>query len=88
MASSDIRDELEPVLNLTPLVSATDTIRSFCKQFEKCADCPIYSINPHGFGCYFQRHTPDTYDIGGLIYNKTEDIGKHHKTRPRKAGKK
>lgn len=87
MASSDIRDDLEPVLNLTPLVQAADTIRSFCKQFEKCADCPVFSINSCTHGCYFQRHTPETYDIGGIIYKMTEDIGKKHKSKPRKEKK-
>lgn len=83
MASSDIRDEMEPVLNLTPLVSAADTIRSYCKQFENCTDeCPFYNIR--GQGCYFNNVPPEEWDVGGIIYKMTEDIGKKHKSKPRK----
>lgn len=84
MASSDIRDELEPVLNLTPLVSAADTIRSYCKQFEKCDECPFHNVSGRGIGCYFNITSPEEWDVGGIIYKMTEDIGKKHKSKSRK----
>lgn len=84
MASSDIRDDLEPVLNLTPLVQAADTIRSYCLKYETCNECPFHNVSGRGIGCYFNITPPEEWDVGGIIYQKTEDIGKKHKSKPRK----
>lgn len=73
-----IQDELEPVLNLTPLVVAADTIKSYCiGNFEKCSDgCPLH--NAHGKGCYFNNVTPDEWNISELMYEMTKEIEKGH----------
>lgn len=80
MTKPHIDEDLEPVLNLIPLVTAADTIRSYCLQFEKCKGCKFNGA--YGKGCYFNNVTPDKWNIGQTIYEQTEEIGKNHFNRP------
>lgn len=71
-----VKDKMEKVLNLIPVQSASDTIRSFCLQFDKCSkECPFH--NAHGKGCYFNNVTPDKWEIGEMIYKMTEEAGEN-----------
>ena len=80
MTKPHIDEDLEPVLDLIPLVTAADTIRSYCLQFDKCKGCKFNGA--YGKGCYFNNVTPDKWNIGQTIYEQTEEIGKDHFNRP------
>ena len=80
-----VKDKMEKVLNLIPVQSASDTIRSFCLQFEKCSkECPLY--NARGKGCYFQNVVPTDWNIGDLIYERTELLSTTNTRRGRRKG--
>lgn len=74
-----VKDKMEPVLSLLPVQTAADTIRSFCIKIEKCSKCPIY--NTKGKGCYFQNVTPDKWEIGDLVYERSELLSKNNMVR-------
>lgn len=74
-----VKEKMEPVLCLLPVQTAADTIRSFCKRFEKCSNCPL--INTKGKGCYFQNATPDKWEIGDLVYERADLLSKNNKAR-------
>lgn len=51
---------------LNPLITASNIIRSYCKNFEKCSsECPL--LDARGRGCYFNNVTPDQWDVCDLI---------------------
>lgn len=79
MSAEKMNEELEPALNLVPLVTAADTIRSYCINTE-CCFCPFYEY--HCVGCYLEHTNPCEWDINKIISDYTEKIGKRHKTRP------
>jgi len=80
MSTSNIEDRLAPVLNLIPIGTAADTIRSYCIQNESCDGCKFNGIE--GKGCYFTNITPDRWNIADMIYEQTEEISKKHSRRP------
>ena len=54
---------------LNPLITASNIIRSYCKNFEKCSsECPL--LNSRGRGCYFNNVTPDQWDVCDLIKDR------------------
>ena len=74
-----------PILNLLPLSTASDTIRSFCLNHEKCEECELFGLK--GKGCYFNNSVPCNWDLASIINNKTEEAEKH-KGRPKRRKKK
>lgn len=85
------------ILNLLPVQTAADTIRSFCLGFELCEKieddedsenfgkvikCPFYDLQ--GRGCYFTNFCPDKWNVNELINKKTEELVKTHKVQRRK----
>lgn len=80
MTKPHIEDDMEPVLNLIPLSTAADTIRSFCLTHENCNTCPLFCVR--GNGCYFNTSVPCNWDINSIVYDKTEEVGKKHFNRP------
>ena len=74
----------EPILNLLPLSTASDTIRSFCLNHENCEECEL--LNLHGKGCYFNTSVPCDWDLASIINNKTKEAEKH-KGRPKRRKK-
>lgn len=79
MSAEKMNAELEPALNLVPLVIAGDTIRNYCLTHESCEECPLYNL--HWVGCYFEHTNPSEWDIEKIVSEMTEKIGKRHKTR-------
>ena len=51
---------------LSPLVMASDIIRSFCHNFESCSTkCPLMNVAGRGF--YFNNVTPDRWEVSELF---------------------
>ena len=88
---------LDEFLNLLPVQSAADTIRSFCLGFELCEKiehdedsenfgkvikCPFCDLQ--GKGCYFTNFCPDKWNVNELINEKTEELVKTHKAQRKK----
>lgn len=86
MSTSNINGELEPVLNLIPISTAADTIRSYCVQNESCDGCKLNGAQ--GKGCYFNNVAPDQWNIADMIYEQTEEVSKKHRRRGRRNTKK
>jgi hypothetical protein len=80
MTKPHIEDDMEPVLNLIPLSTAADTIRSFCLGRDNCKRCDLFNL--YGAGCYFNNVVPCNWDINSIVYDKTEEVGKNHYNRP------
>lgn len=76
---------INPILNLLPLSTASDTIRSFCLNHEKCEECELCGLK--GKGCYFNTSVPGEWDLASIINKKTEEAQKH-KGRPKRRKKK
>lgn len=75
---------INPILNLLPLGPASDTIRSFCLNHEKCEECELFGLK--GKGCYFNNSVPCHWDLSSIISVKTEEAEKH-KGRPKRRKK-
>ena len=82
MSNPTIAEDMEPVLNLIPLKSASDTIRSFCMTHEKCEECQLFGLR--GNGCYFLNSVPCNWDLSSIIYDQTKETEKQHKLKGRK----
>ena len=82
MSNPTITEDMEPVLNLIPLQSASDTIRNFCMGKENCKGCNLFGL--YGAGCYFNNVVPCNWDLGVIIYVKTKAVERQHKLKGRK----
>ena len=82
MSNPTIEEDMEPVLNLIPLKTAADTIRSFCLGKEKCKGCHLFGL--YGAGCYFNNVVPCNWDLGLIIKDKTEEVEKQHNLKGRR----
>ena len=82
MSNPTIEEDMEPVLNLIPLKTAADTIRSYCLTHENCNNCQLFGLN--GKGCYFNTKVPCNWDLAPIIRDKTTEVEKQHNLKGRR----
>ena len=82
MSNPTIEEDMEPVLNLIPLKTAADTIRSYCMTHENCNKCQLFCLN--GNGCYFHTKVPCNWDLAPIISEKTTEVEKQHNLKGRR----